>query len=116
MFFPSRNLPGHHASVAAYERLFRRYLKEHPDVERFIPRDIRRSWKSLTGAARITKETRDRLQKHARGDVSSKHYDRWDYLPEKRTAMDVWSKYLDRILAGELDNPVTRLQVEGGPS
>jgi hypothetical protein len=44
---------------------------------------------------------RDRLQNHARGgDASSRHYDRYDYLLEKRAAMAKWSAYLDRILAG----------------
>jgi hypothetical protein len=44
---------------------------------------------------------RDRLQNHARGgDVSSRHYDRYDYLLEKRAAMARWSTYLDRIIAG----------------
>jgi hypothetical protein len=36
----------------------------------------------------MSKEIRDRIQNHALQDVSSKNYDRWTYIPEKRVAMD----------------------------
>lgn len=64
-------------------------------VPHFCPRDLRRTWKTLAGGAGITKEERDRLQNHAQGDVSSKHYDRYDYLPEKRAAMLKWGKWFE---------------------
>jgi hypothetical protein len=34
-------------------------------------------------------------------DVGSVHYDRYDYLAEKRTAMMVWTKALRRLLKGK---------------
>lgn len=64
-------------------------------VAHFCPRDLRRTWKTLAGGAGISKENRDRLQNHAQGDVSSKHYDRYDYLPEKRAAMLAWGKWFE---------------------
>lgn len=60
----------------------------------FSPRDLRRTWKTLSGQAGLTKEDRDRLQNHAQRDVSSVHYDRYDYLREKRQAMEVWSEWI----------------------
>jgi len=51
--------------------------------ERFAPRDIRRGVKTLMGEAGLSKEIRDRIQGHAFSDVSSKHYDRFDYWIEK---------------------------------
>jgi integrase len=114
MLFPHVTKPGESASVAAIEKMVKRYLKDHPDVPRFTPRDLRRTWKTLSGAAGISKEDRDRLQNHARNDISSRHYDRYDYLTEKRAAMETWSAYLDRILSGQLDNPVARLGVVNG--
>lgn len=103
LYFPHARRPKEHVTVAAYERLVRRYLKLHPDVPRFTPRDIRRTWKTLAGAAGLSKEMRDRLQNHAaKTDISAKHYDRWLQLPEKRAAMEEWSAYLDLILSGEL--------------
>lgn len=66
--------------------------------EPFTPRDLRRTWKTLAGLAGIPKEMRDRLQHHAMSDVGSRHYDRYDYLAEKREAMDQWSAWLDQLL------------------
>ena len=43
----------------------------------------------------INKSIRDIIQNHALNDVSSKHYDRWDYMPEKREALEKWSHYLE---------------------
>jgi hypothetical protein len=41
------------------------------------------------------------LQNHALTDLSTKHYDRYDYLKEKREAIQKWNKYLERIIGGE---------------
>ena len=41
------------------------------------------------GALQISKEIRDRIHYHALNDVSSRHYDRYDYMPEKRDAMTI---------------------------
>ena len=60
------------------------------DFEKFIPRDIRRTCKTLMGSIGLSKEIRDRIQNHAAQDVSSKHYDKWEYLPEKREALEKW--------------------------
>jgi hypothetical protein len=30
--------------------------------------------------------------------VSSRHYDRYDYFPEKEKAMKVWNDYLDLVI------------------
>ena len=76
-------------------------LLKNMDIEKFVPRDLRRTFKTLTGKAGITKDIRDRLQNHALQDVSSQHYDRYDYLKEKRAAMDVWNDYLYGILNNE---------------
>lgn len=63
---------------------------------KFTPYDLRRTVKTRMGEIGIEKTIRDRLQGHAMHDVSSKHYDRWDYLPEKRAAMERWC---DRLAA-----------------
>ncbi len=83
---------------SALARIVRNYIAES-GVERFQVRDLRRTWKTLTGAAGVRKETRDRIQNHAMSDVSSRHYDMYDYLPEMREGIGVWENVLDRILA-----------------
>lgn len=62
-------------------------------IEPFTTRDLRRTWKTLAGAAGISKTDRDRVQNHSSEDVSSKHYDRYDYLPEKRAALEHWERW-----------------------
>ncbi len=47
----------------------------------------------------MPKEIRDRLQNHALQDVSSKHYDRWHYMAEKRAGMAKWDKFVRAMLA-----------------
>lgn len=62
-------------------------------------RDLRRTWKTLAGKAGVPKEIRDRLQNHTLQDVSSKHYDRWQYMPEKREGMNKWNAFVTALLA-----------------
>lgn len=65
-------------------------------VRHFAPRDLRRTWKTLSGMAGLSKVERDLLQNHARSDVSSRHYDRYDYLSEKRAGMKAWGEWFRR--------------------
>ena len=63
-------------------------------IDRFIPRDLRRTVKTRMGEIGIEKSIRDRIQNHALNDVSSTHYDRYDYLIEKRNAILTWENSL----------------------
>ncbi|NOU21101.1 MAG: integrase arm-type DNA-binding domain-containing protein [Methyloglobulus sp.] len=63
-------------------------------VQEFTLRDLRRTVKTRMGEIGIEKSIRDRIQNHALTDVSSKHYDRYDYLPEKRAAIFKWENHL----------------------
>lgn len=65
---------------------------------RFTPRDIRRTWKTLTGSMGLGLDIRNRIQGHALRDVGSLHYDRYDYLDEKREAMRRWSDWLKELV------------------
>ncbi|MNL25054.1 hypothetical protein D3C87_1465170 [compost metagenome] len=60
---------------------------------------MRRTFKTLAGKAGVSKEIRDRLQNHALQDVSSKHYDRWNYMVERRAGMAKWDKFVRARLA-----------------
>jgi integrase len=102
LFFPNQYDPERPADLDSLRDLVDRFLDDHPDFQSFTPRDIRRTWKTLTGDAGISKEDRDRLQNHVKGDVSSRHSDRYEYLAEKRAAMATWEAYLDRVIAGEI--------------
>jgi integrase len=64
-------------------------------------RDLRRTWKTLAGKAGVPKEIRDRIQNHALQDVSSKSYDRWNYMPEKRAGMVKWDEFVRGLLSNK---------------
>jgi integrase len=115
VLFPHRDRDGRLMTISGPEQLIKHYLRDNPTVAYFTPRDLRRTWKTLSGAAGITKEIRDRLQNHAKSDISSRHYDRYDYLAEKRSAMTVWEAYLDRILEGQINTQVASIIGETPP-
>jgi len=46
----------------------------------------------------VPKEHRDRVLNHTPADVGSKHYDRHDYLLEKRAALTRWNDALTAIV------------------
>jgi hypothetical protein len=102
-YFPNKNDPARCALYHSFFDVISRFRRENPNFVSFTARDLRRTWKTLAGVAGITKEMRDRLQNHAMGDVSSRHYDRYDYLPERRAAMAKWAAYLDGVIAGQVD-------------
>jgi integrase len=96
-YFPSVMDPTRPVSVEPLYCCFWRH-RHRMTIPRFSNRDLRRTWKTLAGEAGLSKEDRDRLQNHGRWDVSTKHYDHYAYLPEKRLAMAVWSSWLDDLL------------------
>ncbi|MDP3328767.1 site-specific integrase [Parvibaculum sp.] len=114
LYFPAVERLSEAAPATLLHQRTKAYV-EATGAEKFTPRDIRRTWKTLAGQAGIPKDMRDRLQNHAaKGDISSRHYDRYDYLPEKRAAMDVWAAYMDKIIAGEIDTDVVKLPAAAG--
>jgi integrase len=96
-FFPSPMNPRHpvsHGTLCAFMRR-KRDRGLIPDAHN---RDLRRTWKTLAGKAGLSKDIRDRIQNHVLYDVSSKNYDRWSYMPEKRAAMKTWNAFVDDLL------------------
>lgn len=85
--------------VARRTNLPEGYLKSHgvEVMAPWTPRDLRRTVKTRMGELGISKEIRDRLQNHSLTDVSSKHYDRYDYLTEKREAVWAWCIQLETL-------------------
>lgn len=63
--------------------------------------DLRRTFATRMAALGVQKETRDRLLNHApdRSDIEAAHYNRYDFLPEKRRALAQWDTMLSAILS-----------------
>jgi integrase len=103
LYFPHARRPEEPALCSSFVHVIYRFLDE-TKMPMFTARDLRRTWKTLAGAAGISKEMRDRLQNHTRGDVSSRHYDRYSYWIEKQSAMEKWAAFMDLIIAGKIDH------------
>ncbi|WP_340618668.1 tyrosine-type recombinase/integrase [Xenorhabdus entomophaga] len=90
--FPGETKEGH-LLTAEYAKQIRKFCTRY-DFEKFTPRDIRRTFKTLAGEMGVSSEMRDKVQNHKRPGVSSKHYDRYGYLKEKREIIGQWEKKL----------------------
>jgi integrase len=97
-FFPSARDPDKPVTHGTLYAFIWRH-RDRGDVPFATNRDLRRTWKTLAGKAGIAKDIRDRIQNHSLQDVSSKNYDRWNYMPEKRAAMAKWDRYVRGLLS-----------------
>jgi integrase len=96
-YFPSAKDPTKPVSAGTlYSFMWRQ--RERTVIPIVTNRDLRRTWKTLAGKAGVSKEIRDRIQNHALQDVSSKSYDRWNYMPEKREGMEKWNAFVTALL------------------
>lgn len=91
-YFYMHTNPAEHVRDTLLYSITRRFV-ERSGITPFAPRDLRRTWKTLAGKAGISKDTRDLIQHHSRHDVSSKHYDRYEYLAEKQDGMKLWHEW-----------------------
>jgi integrase len=97
-FFPSAKDPRRPVSHGTlYSFMWRQ--RDRGVIPVVTNRDLRRTWKTLAGQASVPKEIRDRIQNHALQDVSSKSYDRWNYMPEKRAGMAKWDEFVRALLS-----------------
>lgn len=69
--------------------------------EKFTPRDLRRTWKTMAGSIGLDLEIRNRIQGHAFQDIGSKSYDQFDYLDKKRAAMGEWTAWLAAVVSNQ---------------
>lgn len=106
--FPHRFDSNRPIVMASISKAAHRFTHDKSNrLDPFTPRDLRRTCKTRMGELGLSKEIRDRINNHALGDVSSKHYDRYDYLIEKKKALDAWSDRLEQIIStDDLSNVV----------
>jgi integrase len=108
--FPARNKPDKsmtaHALARAMSRLAEKLAGSWAGVKswkasRPTPHDLRRTFRTRLPQIGVPADIRDRLMNHIPSDVGSKHYDRYQYLDEKRAALFSWQTALSTILGGE---------------
>ena len=60
--------------------------------------DLRRTAETLLASLGVSKDVRAQLQSHGLGGVQTRHYDRYEYMAEKRAALLLWEGYLRNLL------------------
>lgn len=68
--------------------------------ESFDLRDVRRTCETMQAKMGISKDIRAQLLSHGISGVQSAHYDRHDYLNEKRAVLVAWEAQLEKIQTG----------------
>ena len=63
-------------------------------IDGFQQKRIRSGIETLIAAQGISREVRGHLQSHGLTGVQARHYDGHDYMPEKRSALDILSREL----------------------
>jgi integrase len=83
----------------ALRAILNRWCEKNTGFEKFTLRDLRRTCKTHMSKAGVPITHRDMLQQHYKTDVATVHYDRHDYLKEKRQAIEIWDNYLKNIVS-----------------
>ena len=58
----------------------------------FSMRDLRRTAETHMAALGVSSDVRAQIQSHGLGGIQARHYDRHDYMPEKRAARALWAQ------------------------
>lgn len=63
--------------------------------------DLRRTTETMLAGLGISRDHRAVLLSHGLSGVQQAHYDKWDYLEEKRRALVLWEDHLNRLVSGK---------------
>jgi integrase len=72
---------------------------DHFGIPHFTPHDLRRTAASMMTKLKVPRLHVEKVLNHSTGDIAEV-YDRHDYLPEKRTALERWGESLKAIVEG----------------
>ena len=95
--FPSPTRPGQH--IANIGKAARRAQKI-ANVKDFRPHDLRRTGASRLTGLGVSRLVVSKILNHVESGITAV-YDRHSYDAEKRHALDLWSRYVERIVAGQ---------------
>ena len=84
---------------AAVEDIVKKMREADPPEARedFQLRDLRRTCETMMAALKISSDVRAQIQSHGLGGVQNRHYDRHDYMTEKRQALEKWMRHLKTL-------------------
>jgi integrase len=84
-------------------------VKDKLAREPFQLRDIRRTCETMLAGMGISRDLRAQLLSHGISGVQHEHYDMYEYLDEKRVALNAWAAKLDEIATGKTVSNVVPL-------
>jgi integrase len=79
-----------------------------PPLEPWTLHDLRRTCATGLGRLGVFRFIQDRVLNHVDRTIGGV-YDRWEYLPEKRHALEAWGRHLESVTAPEPDAKVVPL-------
>lgn len=86
-------------------------LHKGQKIPAFDQRDLRRTVETMLQKLGIDKEVRAHLLSHGRSrGVQGQHYERYDFLPEKRQALERWNAHLQRVISGDTTAKVVAIR------
>lgn len=86
-------------TVSAMVNSLARQMMEAKELrEGFELRDLRRTCETMLASIGISSDIRAQIQSHGLGGVQARHYDRHNYMAEKRTTLESWNQYLQRLV------------------
>lgn len=83
----------------AVRGISRKMVQEKETKQSFQLRDTRRTAETMLAALGVTKDIRAQLLSHGISGVQATHYDRYEYMKEKKAALAKWEKRLAKIRA-----------------
>jgi integrase len=94
-----------HALAVAMQRMGGHLSKQMPGSESWLaeppsPHDLRRTVATRLASLGIPSEDVAACLNHVRRDVTGRHYDMYARLIEKRRALDLWARTIERIISG----------------
>jgi integrase len=94
MFSTHGRVPLRKETVALLVTEIAKSMQKAGELERgpFSMRDLRRTAETHMAALGISSDVRAQIQSHGLGGIQTRHYDRHDYMPEKRAALELWSR------------------------
>ena len=78
--------------------------------ESFQLRDLRRTCETMMAAMGMSSDIRAQVQSHGLGGVQARHYDRHNYMEEKRTTLEKWNQHLDKLITGKFGAVIPMFQ------
>jgi len=102
LFPADESKPMHVTTISKYMQSVRTAMVEAKEASDFLLADVRRTCETRMAELGVSKDLRAQIQSHGLGGVQDRHYDRYEYLREKRAALDAWAAWLVTKPAGNV--------------